>query len=178
MVEKRNARVDSAFAFAVEVERDADVCFSGLSFDFSLTRHKRLQGCHPSYANSAFNAAINLSFSSGVPTLMRTYSPSIGALLTSRIRMPRAYRASNNSLGGIAVLTQKKFAADGTGMSPLICCNSANSRSRSLRIFSTRGASRRRFSSATSAAVIEKKFRLYGIFALLNSRIRSGAARQ
>lgn len=32
-----------------------------------------------------------------------------------RIRMPRACTASNNSLGGMAVLTAKKFAAEGTG---------------------------------------------------------------
>src|SRR5262249_5435054 len=71
-----------------------------------------------SRAKSSFKAPINLSFSSGVPTLMRTYSLSIGALLMSRIRMPRAYRASNKSPGGILVLTQKKFAADGTGDNP------------------------------------------------------------
>ena len=93
--------------------------------------------------------------------------------------MPRACRASNNSFGGIAVLTAKKLAADGTGEStPSKFCSAANSRSCSRFIFSTSGFSNAIFSSATSAAVIEKKFKLYGIFALLNSWISSGAAKQ
>src|SRR5262245_52433681 len=51
VVEKRNARVDPAFALAVEVERDANVSLFGFAFDFSLPSHmkkapsRRLSSC-------------------------------------------------------------------------------------------------------------------------------------
>src|SRR5262245_37074094 len=51
MVEKWNARVDGAFALAVEVERDANVSLFGFAFDFSLPSHmkkapsRRLSSC-------------------------------------------------------------------------------------------------------------------------------------
>src|SRR5262245_31626437 len=150
VIEKRNACRDAHGARAVQIKRNANLGLFCLPFDFCLTIH----------LNISLNSTINLSFSSGVPTLIRTYSESIGALLMSRIRIPFACKASNNSFGCIAVLTQKKFAAEGLGDNPLIFCNSTKSRSRSRCISSINGRKSARFSSAVSATSIEKKFKL------------------
>ena len=92
VIEEADGRLDLRPAPAVEVEVQGDPGFLRLAPDAGGTflgggAHARFSFLHAS------RAASNRSFSSGVPTVMRSLSASRGPF-QYRIRMPRAFRSS------------------------------------------------------------------------------------
>src|SRR6266851_6266975 len=171
MIEKRQTGIDLRTAAAVEIQRDSHISLFCFSTNLGNTRGAFLLNilsfCHRFRQSQRFqaqisrNAVSSLLFSSGVPTLARKYSFSIGYALTSRTRMSRRNSSLKTCFGSIRDLTTMKFAREAIGDSPAIRLNSPNNRSRSEMIFVTRGRKSLSYiSTATSAAVWENVFRL------------------